>query len=69
MDDLLNVSGHLLSTSEVESALLKDERLAEAAAVPMPHSIKGQCICAFVVVKNEFTYDEKLEKNLRLMGN
>ncbi|OTF71482.1 hypothetical protein BLA29_010662 [Euroglyphus maynei] len=64
-DDLLNVSGHLLSTAEVESALLKDKRVAEAASVPMPHTIKGQCICAFIVMKNGYNFDNDCEKDLR----
>nr|XP_027195364.1 acetyl-coenzyme A synthetase, cytoplasmic-like isoform X2 [Dermatophagoides pteronyssinus] len=64
-DDLLNVSGHLLSTAEIESAILKDKRIAEAASVPMPHSIKGQCICAFIVTKNGYNYDNNFEKDIR----
>lgn len=64
-DDLLNVSGHLLSTAEVESALLNDKRISEVAAVSMPHAIKGQCICVYAVTKNGFIYDDDLEKDLR----
>ena len=67
-DDLLNVSGHLLSTAEVESALLKDKRVAEAASVPMPHTIKGQCICAYIVTKNGYNYDNQFERELRDLG-
>lgn len=67
-DDLLNVSGHLLSTAEIESAILKDKRIAEAASVPMPHSIKGQCICAFIVTKNGYNYDNNFEKDIRNQG-
>lgn len=64
-DDLLNVSGHLLSTAEVESALLNDKRISEVAAVSMPHAIKGQCICVYVVTKNGYIYDDNVEKDLR----
>lgn len=51
MDDSMNVSGHLLSPIEVENALLSDKRVAEAAVVSMPHPVKGQAICAFIVLK------------------
>ncbi|KAF4517788.1 hypothetical protein B566_EDAN002993 [Ephemera danica] len=42
MDDMLNVSGHLLSTAEVESALVEHPSLAEAAVVSHPHAVKGE---------------------------
>lgn len=64
-DDLLNVSGHLLSTAEVESALLNDKRVSEVAAVSMPHSVKGQCICVYAVTKNGYNYDGEMERDLR----
>ncbi|VEL34644.1 unnamed protein product [Protopolystoma xenopodis] len=52
IDDMLNVSGHLLSTSEVESALMTHPSVAEAAAVARPHATKGECIHCFVVLKS-----------------
>ncbi|SCA63102.1 Acetyl-coenzyme A synthetase [Chlamydiales bacterium SCGC AG-110-M15] len=52
-DDAVNVSGHLLGTAEVESALVSHESVAEAAVVPMPHDIKGQALYVFVVLMNE----------------
>lgn len=64
-DDLLNVSGHLLSTAEVESVILNDKRISEVAAVSMPHAIKGQCICVYVVTKNGFIFDAQIESDLR----
>ncbi|KAI2802060.1 hypothetical protein RDWZM_010454 [Blomia tropicalis] len=64
-DDLLNVSGHLLSTAEVESALLNDKRISEVAAVSMPHSVKGQCICVYVVTKNGYAWNDSLAMDLR----
>ncbi|KAL8576516.1 Acetyl-coenzyme A synthetase, cytoplasmic [Nucella lapillus] len=67
IDDLVNVSGHLLSTAEVESALIEHAAVAEAASVSHPHSIKGECIYCFVTLKQglEFTDSLKLElKNL-----
>lgn len=49
-DDLLNVSGHLLSTAEVEAALASHSACAEAAAVAAPHPVKGECLHCFVVL-------------------
>jgi len=51
VDDVLNVSGHRLGTMEVESALVSHEAVAEAAVVGRPDDIKGEAICAFVVLK------------------
>jgi len=53
VDDVLNVSGHRLGTMEVESALVSHEAVAEAAVVGRPDEIKGEGICAFVVLKTE----------------
>ncbi|KAH9519488.1 Acetyl-coenzyme A synthetase, cytoplasmic [Bulinus truncatus] len=51
IDDMVNVSGHLLSTAEVESALIEHEAVSEAASVSHPHHIKGECIYCFVTLK------------------
>jgi acetyl-CoA synthetase len=51
IDDVINVSGHRLSTIEVESALVSHPAVAEAAAVGRPDEIKGQAIAVFVTVK------------------
>jgi acetyl-CoA synthetase len=51
VDDVINVSGHRLGTAEVESALVGNTRVAEAAVVGFPHDIKGQGIYAFVTLK------------------
>ena len=51
IDDVMNVAGHRLSTFEIESALVDDERVAEAAVVSKPHEIKGEGIVAFVTLK------------------
>ena len=51
IDDVINVSGHRLSTIEVESALVSHPAVAEAAVVGMPDEIKGQAIAAFVTLK------------------
>ncbi len=52
IDDVIKVSGHLLGTMEVESALVSHPAVAEAAVVGMPHEIKGSAICAFVTLKS-----------------
>ncbi|OYP35500.1 acetate--CoA ligase [Rhodopirellula sp. MGV] len=64
IDDVINVSGHRLSTIEVESALVSHELVAEAAVVGRPDDIKGQAICAFVTVTSEDP-GEELRKELR----
>jgi acetyl-CoA synthetase len=51
IDDVLNVSGHRLGTMEVESALVANPLVAEAAVVGRPDDISGEAICAFVVLK------------------
>tara|TARA_Y100000590_G_scaffold456766_1_gene607993 strand:- start:48 stop:2003 length:1956 start_codon:yes stop_codon:yes gene_type:complete len=51
VDDVINVSGHRLGTAEVESALVANKKVSEAAVVGFPHSIKGQGIYAFVTLK------------------
>ncbi|MBV8978519.1 MAG: acetate--CoA ligase [Alphaproteobacteria bacterium] len=51
VDDVINVAGHRLGTAEIESALVEDRRVAEAAVVGFPHDIKGQGIYAFVTLK------------------
>jgi len=52
IDDVIKVSGHRLSTMEVESSLVSHPSVAEAAVVGYPDDIKGEAICAFVVLKN-----------------
>jgi len=51
VDDVMNVSGHRLSTMEVESALVRHPAVAEAAVVGKPDEITGQAVCAFVTLK------------------
>ena len=51
IDDVLNVSGHRLGTMEIESALVANQIVTEAAVVGRPHDIKGESIVAFVVLK------------------
>jgi acetyl-CoA synthetase len=51
IDDVLNVSGHRLGTMEIESALVANPLVAEAAVVGKPHPVKGEAIVAYVVLK------------------
>lgn len=52
VDDILNVSGHRLSTAEIEAALLKHPKVTEAAVLGQEDAITGQAICAFVILSN-----------------
>ncbi len=51
-DDVIKVSGHRLGTAEIEEAINSHEFVSESAVVGVPHEIKGECIYAFVIVKN-----------------
>jgi acetyl-CoA synthetase len=65
VDDVINVSGHRLGTAEVESALVGDTKVAEAAVVGYPHDIKGQGIYAFVTLKAGVEPSEALAAELK----
>ncbi|MCC6341541.1 MAG: acetate--CoA ligase [Bryobacterales bacterium] len=65
VDDVMNVSGHRLSTMEVESALVHHPAVAEAAVVGKPHEITGQAVCCFVTLKKGDWNHEQLGKDLR----
>ncbi|MBP2857929.1 acetate--CoA ligase [Dickeya oryzae] len=52
VDDVLNVSGHRLGTAEIESALVSHPKIAEAAVVGIPHSLKGQAIYAYITLNH-----------------
>jgi acetyl-CoA synthetase len=65
VDDVLNVSGHRLSTMEVESALVAHEKVAEAAVVGRPDDIKGQAISAFVTLEHGVTPTDALKEELK----
>ena len=64
VDDVINVSGHRLGTAEIESALVSNEKVAEAAVVGFPHDIKGQSIYAYVTLKIENVGTEELKQEL-----
>ncbi len=61
VDDVINVSGHRMGTAEVESALVSNPAVAEAAVVGFPHPIKGQGIYAYVTLKTGNEYTEELK--------
>jgi acetyl-CoA synthetase len=63
IDDVINVSGHRLSTMEIESALVSHPFVAEAAVVPRPDELTGQAIVGFVTLE-EGTPDEALKAEL-----
>jgi acetyl-CoA synthetase len=68
IDDVLNVSGHRLSTIEIESALVSHPDVAEAAAVGRPDELKGEAIAVFVTLANAKPSDEtraKLKQHVR----
>ena len=64
-DDVLNVSGHRIGNSEVESALVSHPLTAVAAVVGKPHQLKGESITAYVVLKKDIKPSEDLRKELR----
>jgi acetyl-CoA synthetase len=65
VDDVLKVSGHRLGTAEVESALVSHPDVAEAAAIGLPHEVKGQGIHCFVLLRTGVTGTPELAEELR----
>jgi len=65
LDDNINVSGHRLSTAEIESVLVAHAAVGEAAVVPVPHEIKGEAIYAYVALRNGVDWTEELRTELR----
>jgi acetyl-CoA synthetase len=64
VDDVINVSGHRIGTAEVESALVSNPIVAEAAVVGFPHEIKGQGLYAYVTLKAGNTPSDEVKKVL-----
>ena len=62
VDDVLNVSGHRLGTMEIESALVANPLVAEAAVVGKPHDVKGEAVVAFVVLKGERPHGDEAKR-------
>jgi acetyl-CoA synthetase len=65
IDDVMNVSGHRVSTMEVESSLVEHPMVAEAAVIGKTHEIKGQAISAFVTLKQGRTMTPELQTELK----
>jgi len=65
VDDVIKVSGYRLGTAEIESALVSHPAVAEAAAIGLPHEIKGQAIHAFVLLRQGFEASKDLAEELR----
>lgn len=66
VDDVLKVSGYRLGTAEIESALVSHPAVAEAAAIGLPHDVKGNAIYTYVILKHGFEKSEKLAEELRM---
>jgi acetyl-CoA synthetase len=65
VDDVINVSGHRLGTTEIESALVAHPQVAEAAVVGYPHDIKGQGVYAYVTLNAGVDYSNVLADELK----
>src|SRR5206468_3127678 len=65
IDDVLNVAGHRIGTAEVESALVSNQKVAEAAVVGRPDALKGQALVAFVTLKSGVKTEPGLYEELR----
>jgi acetyl-CoA synthetase len=65
IDDVINVSGHRLSTAEVESAIVAHEKVAEAAVVAQSDALTGQAIVAFVTLQGELEGTPEIEAQIR----
>jgi acetyl-CoA synthetase len=65
IDDVINVSGHRLSTAEVESAIVSHPKVAEAAVIGQSDDDTGQAICAFVTLEGDLEGDDELVAELR----
>jgi len=65
VDDVIKVSGYRLGTAEIESALVSHPAVAEAAAIGLPHDVKGHAIHTYVILKTGIEKSEKLIEELR----
>lgn len=66
VDDVVNVSGHRLSTAEIEAALIEHHAVAEAAVVGIADELTGQAVNAFVAIKDGNEVNDQLKKDLIL---
>jgi acetyl-CoA synthetase len=65
VDDVMNVSGHRLSTMEIESSLVAHDSVAEAAVIGMSHDLKGQTPVGFVILRGTHQPSDELAQELR----
>lgn len=65
VDDVVNVSGHRLSTAEIEAAIIEDSMVAECAVVGFNDDLTGQAVAAFVVLKDKSTWSSASEEELQ----
>lgn len=65
IDDKLNVSGHLMSTAEIEAVLTEHTKVSESAVVSRPHPIKGECLYCFIILKQNEVFDKTLVNELK----
>ncbi|ODQ50758.1 acetate--CoA ligase [Saitoella complicata NRRL Y-17804] len=66
VDDVVNVSGHRLSTAEIEAALIHNKAVAEAAVVGVPDELTGQAVMAFICLKSGYENNEAFRRELIL---
>jgi acetyl-CoA synthetase len=64
-DDVVNVSGHRIGTAEIESSLVSHQAVAEAAAVGIPHELKGESVRVYVILKKGVAPSAELKNALR----
>ncbi len=65
VDDVINVSGHRIGTMEVESALVDNQKVAEAACIGKDHEVKGQAVVAFVTLKDGVAMSDDVVTELK----
>jgi len=65
VDDVMNISGHRLSTTEIESALVSHPKVAEAAVVGASDEMTGQAVCAFVILRGNAVEGDDIVAELR----
>ncbi len=65
IDDVIKVSGYRLGTAEIESALVSHPSVSEAAAIALPHELKGNAIHTYVILKAGLAGSKELEAELR----
>lgn len=65
VDDKLNVSGHLMSTAEIEAVLTEHPNVSESAVVSRPHPVKGECLYCFITPNSNATFDKQMVAELK----